>query len=174
MLIRSLIDCLFGTAERREEMESGWDGHSIRISYGRYPTLPGVLLSLLRPGQTEALDSEAEPTAAEAVFPALDIIRRAGPPEHLRERLYDCVVNYLSSRLWHVREMAARTICSFLLRSDWVAAIEVLIDESRGCANRLQGSLLTARYILERKMELSGSLLVGACTPLPAVASRCR
>lgn len=141
-------------------MEAGWDGHTIRLSYGKYPTLPRVLLSLLKSGQKVAMEGGTQSAAAEAVFPALDIIRRAGPPEEHRDELYGYISEYLSSPLWHVREVAARTLCSFLLRLDWVARVEKLIEGSRESANRLHGSLLTAKFVLERKSELAGNELI--------------
>ncbi|KAK5664241.1 hypothetical protein OQA88_458 [Cercophora sp. LCS_1] len=153
LLLRSLIDCLLGTGESKALMESGWDGHSVRISYNKYPTLPGVILSLLKSGEQGV--EKASTSAAEAVFPALDIIRRAGPPGEHRDELRSCIEGYLGSRLWHVREMAARTLCSFLLQADWVAEIKRLLDTFKGDANRLHGILLTAKFVVERKLELA-------------------
>ncbi|KAK1750774.1 thyroid adenoma-associated protein [Echria macrotheca] len=154
LLLRSLIDCLLGTGESKATIESGWDGHSVRISYNKYPTLPGVILGLLQPG-VQAVD-EVSSSAAEAVFPALDIIRRAGPPDEYREELRVCIEGYLGSKIWHVREMAARTLCSFLLQTDWVAELGAMLG-SCGAeeTNRLHGVLLTARFIIERKLDLT-------------------
>lgn len=152
LLLRSLIDCLFGTGESKSSIESGWDGYSIRIAYGKYPSLPGVLLSLLKP-ESESLELSTQSGGAEAVFPALDIIRRAGPPHEHRDELYEYIEEYLGSRLWHVREMAARTLCSFLLRDGWIEALRGLLCRSRGAANRLHGTLLTIKFVVERKMD---------------------
>ncbi|KAK0711260.1 putative death-receptor fusion protein-domain-containing protein [Lasiosphaeris hirsuta] len=152
LLLRSLIDCLLGTGESKATMESGWDGHSVRISYGKYPTLPGVILGLLQSAD-EVLD-EVSPAAAEAVFPALDIIRRAGPPEEHREELRGYIQGYLGSKIWHVREIAARTLCSFLLPVDWVAEIDRLLGERQLDANRLHGILLAMKFVIERKVDL--------------------
>lgn len=160
LLLRSLIDCLLGTGESKSTMESGWDGHSVRISYNKYPTLPGVILSLLQSAD-KALD-EVSSSAAEAVFPALDIIRRAGPPDEHRAELRRYIEGYLSSRIWHVREIAARTLCSFLLRDDWVAEISRLLAEGEKLgANRLHGILLTLGFVIERKLDLRGDVDVG-------------
>lgn len=153
LLLRSLIDCLLGTGESKATMELGWDGHSVRISYSKYPTLPGVILGLLQSAD-EALD-EVSSAAAEAVFPALDIIRRAGPPEEHREGLRGYIEGYLGSKIWHVREIAARTLCSFLLPIDWVAEIERLLEERELDANRLHGILLAMKFVIERKVDSS-------------------
>ncbi|KAK3902107.1 putative death-receptor fusion protein-domain-containing protein [Staphylotrichum tortipilum] len=157
LLLRSLIDALLGTGESKAAIESGWDGHSIRISYNKYPALPGVILGLLR-SVDETLDQASQSGAAEAVFPALDIIRRAGPPEENRSELRKHIEGYLGSRLWHVREIAARTLCSFLLQEGWAKEIERLFAESGGHTNRLHGTLLTARFVLERNADLGVDL----------------
>ena len=170
LLLRSLIDCLFGTGESKASLESGWDGRTIRVSYNKYPTLPGVLLSLLQT-QTKADDDtpkdkatthlqiESQKAAAESVFPALDIIRRAGSPETHRAELYRAVVHYLGSNLWHVREMAARTVCSFLIVQDWAAGIQSLLAgvgrTTESTANRLHGTLLAFRFVLARAAEIA-------------------
>lgn len=162
LLLRSLIDCLLGTGESKATIESGWDGTSVRISYTKYQTLPGVMLNLLRSADT-SLDSQSSSSsgAAEAVFPVLDIIRRAGPPEDLHDELKRCVEGYLGSKLWHVREIAARTLCSFMLQGDWVGEIERLFGEAKSNTNRLHGILLTARFVIERKKDVGVELKNG-------------
>ncbi|KAL2181602.1 putative death-receptor fusion protein-domain-containing protein [Thermothelomyces heterothallicus CBS 202.75] len=157
LLLRSLIDCLLGTGESKAAIESGWDGHSVRISYTKYPTLPGVILNLLRSAD-KTLDQPSQSGAAEAVFPALDIIRRAGPPEEHCLELRKHIEGYLGSSLWHVREIAARTLCSFLLQEDWAREIGRLLEESGGATNRLHGTLLTAKFVIERKVDLGVDL----------------
>lgn len=153
---------MLGTGESKASIESGWDGHSVRISYNKYPTLPGVILGLLR-STDGTLDQSG---AAESVFPALDIIRRAGPPEELRDELRMHIEGYLGSRLWHVREIAARTLCSFVLQENWGKEIGKLLDESANCTNRLHGALLTARFVVERKGDLGVDLKSGKCCSL--------
>ncbi|KAK3391959.1 putative death-receptor fusion protein-domain-containing protein [Sordaria brevicollis] len=157
LLLRSLIDCLLGTGESKAIIESGWDGVSVRISYNKYPTLPGVILGLLE-SANKALGEDAKTAAAEAVFPALDIIRRAGPPEAYRTELQGHIEAYLDSHLWHVREIAARTLCSFLLHGDWVGEIQRLLEESEDRANRIHGVLLLTRFVLERKTSLGADV----------------
>jgi hypothetical protein len=171
LLLRSLIDSLLGTGESKASIESGWDGHSVRISYNKYPTLPGVLLGLLRTAD-ETLDQASHSGAAEAVFPALDIIRRAGPPEEHRSELAKRIEGYLGSRLWHVREIAARTLCSFLLQGDWADEIGRLLAEAGAKTNRLHGTLLTTRFVIERKADLGVDLTSGGCS-LIWVGCRC-
>lgn len=163
-------------------MEAGWDGRTTRISYAKYPALPGVLVNLLETGQQRSAadggsgDGDGDDgvllgsqSTAESVFPALDIVRRAGPPEAARDRLYDAIAWYLGSRIWHVRELAARTLCSFLLRRGWAAQAAALLvananangSSPRGSANRLHGALLTLKFLLERLRDVMPELLFG-------------
>ncbi|KAK7711354.1 hypothetical protein SLS64_005377 [Diaporthe eres] len=146
-----LMDSLFGTGDSKAAMEAGWDGKTLRISYTKYPSLPPILLNLLQSGQLAMEPGTlTSSSAAESVFPALDIIRRAGPPESHRNELYRLITRYLGSQQWHVREIAARTLCSFLLNENWLSSVRSLLEESRGSANRLHGTLLTVRFFLER------------------------
>ena len=149
LLLRSVIDCLFGTAETKEDLEAGWDGRTPRISYVKYPSLPGVLLTLLQPG-ADAGEVETQQKGAETVFPALDVIRRAGPPETLRDELFRCVSHHLGSHLWHVREMAARTVCSFLLREEWGTVLGKLLKDAETRQNELHGVLMAAKLTVVR------------------------
>ncbi|RYP79117.1 hypothetical protein DL771_000095 [Monosporascus sp. 5C6A] len=158
LLLRSLIDCLLGTNESKTAMEAGWDGRTTKVSYHKFPALPAVLVNLLEMGQQSSGVLIGSQTA-ESVFPALDIIRRAGPPEAFRDKLFDIITWYLGSHIWHVREIAARTLCSFLLRQDWIQPVEALMADAKGSANKLHGSLLALKFLLERLLEVMPSLL---------------
>lgn len=163
LLLHALIATLFGTTESKSSMETGWDGKTLRLSYTKYATLPPILLGLLQTGERAMEPSTlAQGSAAESVFPALEIIRRAGPPESHREELYGYITRYLGSRQWHVREIASRTLCSFLLGGDWVGAVKALLEKSRGSANMMHGTLLTVKFFLERTiLELKSGQVLG-------------
>ncbi|KAL6356365.1 hypothetical protein LRP88_09961 [Fusarium phalaenopsidis] len=159
ILLRSLIDCLFGSHQSKATMEAGWDGKANRISYHRYPSLPKVLLNLLKSGHQMMAATATSSAAAESVFPALDIIRRAGPPELLREELQVHIAKYLASPVWHVREIAARTLCSCLLHDLWLDTIISLAAESvrspiSNVQNHVHGVLLSLKYIIDRLSEV--------------------
>ncbi|RFU34981.1 hypothetical protein B7463_g1379, partial [Scytalidium lignicola] len=156
LLFRSLVDSLLGISERKSAIESGWDGRSIRISYDEYPSLPQLLLKLLKTGiaSSETTILSTSTSAAESVFPALDIIRRAGPPDIYGEEIYNCVSTHLGSSVWHVREIAARTICTMLLHKDWQMSIVELLKTSGSSTNRLHGVLLAIKFTLERQLQL--------------------
>ncbi|KAI1646324.1 putative death-receptor fusion protein-domain-containing protein [Daldinia loculata] len=152
LLLRSLIDCLFGTSESKTSIEAGWDGRTIKIPYSKFKALPVLLVNLLETGQQSSGVLIGTQTA-ESVFPSLDIIRRAGPPEEFRDKLYDIIAWYLGSPIWHVREIAARTLCSFLLKPGWLNSIPDLLASSE-TSNKLHGALLTIKFLLERLSEV--------------------
>jgi hypothetical protein len=160
LLLRSLIDNLFGTTENKLAMEAGWDGRSVRIAYHKFDSLPSLLINLLELGKKSSGITVGTQTA-EAVFPALDIIRRAGPPEGYRTKFYETISWYLGSYIWHVREIAARTLCSLLLTPTWLHSIELLINSARGSSNKLHGALLTVRFLLERLFQVMPNQLSG-------------
>jgi hypothetical protein len=99
------------------------------------------------------------------VFPALDIIRRAGPPELLRDQLEVSIAAYLASAVWHVREIAARTLCSCLLHERWFDSLQGLLQGAlqRGDAalkNHVHGVLLAFKFVIERLAEVAPELLL--------------
>lgn len=162
LLLRSLIDCLFGTSESKSVTEAGWDGRSIRLSYENYPSLPELLLKLLDTDtSTSTASSAPQIGAVESVFPALDIIRRAGPPSTHRADIYRCVSMHLGSKIWHVREIAARTICTLFLHQNWLQDSLALISTADETMNRTHGVLLAVKFILERRLSLDQNFATG-------------
>jgi hypothetical protein len=143
-------------------METGWDGETTKVPWHKYEGLPDALVKLLKMGQAPSRGLLAEGSAAdEAVFPALDVIRRAGPPDGFKDGMYEAVAWYLGSNKWQVREIAARTLCSFLMGPGWLERIEHLIHDSLLWANRLHGALLTLKFLLERLSEAMPEQLNG-------------
>lgn len=166
LFLRSLIDCLFGTSESKTVNETGWDGRSIKLSYERYPALPNLLIRLLKSDPETQGDSQ--PVAigtVQSVFPALDIIRRAGPPAGRGEEFFSLVASHLGSKIWHMRDIAARTLCTMLLRDDWLQEVIELLGKYNGSANWLHGVLLSIRYLLEKRLELRQETELGISKP---------
>jgi hypothetical protein len=156
LLLRSLIDSLFGTSENKAVTEAGWDGRSTKLSYDKYPALPELLLKLLDTDISKYSDlTTPKISSVESMFPALDIVRRAGPPSIHRNDIYKCVSVHLGSNVWHVREIAARTICTLLLDTAWLPAVVELIETSNSSTNRLHGILMALKFILERRLVLN-------------------
>lgn len=164
LLLRGLMDSLFGTSESKALMEAGWDGKASRLHYARYPSLAPVLLGLLKSGRAMIRELTTI-AAAEAVFPALDIVRRAGPPAALRDELQMYIADYLASPAWHVREIAARTLCSCMLHSEWLDTLRSLLVRTDSAdsseKNRFHGALMTGKFLVERLAEVMPAELTG-------------
>lgn len=133
---------MFGNYESKISTDAGWDGLSIKLSYEKYGALPDRLIKLL---DVETDDERA----IQSVMPALDIIRRAGPPDQHRSQIYDLVSRHLGSRVWMVRGIAARTMCT-LMRDNWVNSAVKLLECCSEASNRCHGILLTLKHLLER------------------------
>ncbi|KAG5930390.1 hypothetical protein E4U42_001636 [Claviceps africana] len=180
IFLRSLIDNLFGTHESKTTIEAGWDGRANRIHYHRYPNLPAVLKNLLQSGHSilnQPASASAGSAAAESVFPALDIVRRAGPPDLLRDEIQVDVAVYLSSPVWHVRDMAARTLCSCLLHKRWLEVLRqtfdtAMADRSKNKQNHIHGTLLTLKFVIERLNEVAHDEFIGDLGQLESFLSR--
>ena len=163
LLLRAIMDSLLGTGDSKDGIEKGWDGKTVRIPYIKYDTLPAILADLLRPRPdtgTGGMDS----WTAESVFPGLDIVRRAGPPQKFREELFKYTSFYLGSHIWRVRDIAARTLCSFLLSEERNNALGAFLSERNVPANRIHGTLILVAAMIERLADLqdtpSGKWLV--------------
>ena len=165
LFLRSLIDCLFRTSESKIVTEAGWDGKSIRLSYDQYPSLPELLVKLLHSDTNSSATSTTtlieSVESVESVFPSLDIIRRAGPPAIYRDEIFQRLSTHLESKIWHVREIAARTICTMMLHTDWLQDVLHLISSIGTSANRSHGTLMAIKFILERRLKLDPTTATG-------------
>ena len=160
--MRSLIDTLFGTNESKESAEAGWDGRSVKLSYEAYPALPALLLKLLD-GESDCPErsSSTKIRAVESIFPALDIVRRAGPPSTYRKDIFSSVFNHLGSKVWHIREIAARTICTLLLHRYWLPSVLKLMKTTTRSTNHHHGVLMAVKFVLERRLILNPDSAIG-------------
>jgi len=143
-------------------IEAGWDGKSIKISYDKYPTLPDLLIKLL----SEEVDAKAEIksdiSTVESVFPALDIVRRAGPPSRSRDEIYKLVIHHLGSRVWNVREMAAHAMSVLVPQDRWAEGTKELLESQEVSANLRHGSLMAVKFILERQTVMDKDSALGS------------
>lgn len=157
MLFKALADRLFGTNESRNK-DTKENSKTTKFLYNKHPNLPELLKNLLR--QPTVLSSPTEPDdqgvstvpglgPPEAVFPAMDIIRRAGLPRANDAELRESILFYMGSEIWHVRDMAARTFCSLVKRERFVEEVSYLINLPWVSNNALHGQLLCARYLLQ-------------------------
>ncbi|PBP27011.1 HEAT repeat protein [Diplocarpon rosae] len=145
ILFRSLADSIFGTSPSKLDIEDGWDGKSIKISYDRYPSLPETIVSLLRIG------------TGDTVLPALDFLRRAGPPTTMKDEIEDLVSGFLGHKAWQIRETAAHTLCSLTMSKSLVETVRRLSAEITQGTNDRHGKLLAIKVILGRRLPMAGT-----------------
>ncbi|KAF2638484.1 hypothetical protein P280DRAFT_551128 [Massarina eburnea CBS 473.64] len=159
MLFKALIERLLGSDEAQD-----WKEHegtrTSRFSYNNYPSLIGILQTLLDPEGPlkESLDtpdsnSPMDLHGAEGVFPALQILRQASPPGESKEAILKSVVKLFGSPHWHLRDMAARTATILYPPSEYPLHINSLLGCYDETANAQHGALLCARYMLTRLLQ---------------------
>ncbi|KAF2277988.1 uncharacterized protein EI97DRAFT_415834 [Westerdykella ornata] len=157
MLFKALIERLLGSDEAQD-----WKDHnrtkSSRFSYNKYPHLVGILTNLLDPkgplqgsmtSTTGASPMDLHGT--EGVFPALQILRQATPPDPHRQTIKVFVQHLLHSPHWHLRDMAARTLVSLHFPGEYYDAIQSLSGKLGTSAhNYKHGLLLSIKYMLKQ------------------------
>ena len=143
-------------------MESGWDGKSVKLHYDGYGNIANLLDDLLKVGPDNC-ESLAEPAlgVVQLVLPALDMIRRGGPPPSHKKSIFKSIASHLGSRIWHVREQAAKTICIMMLNMEWKDSVLALLETPTKSANLRHGLLMAARAILERRWVLDPRTTLG-------------
>jgi len=141
---------LFGTNASKAVIDAGWDGKSTKLDYEAYPELTQLLATLLKKNE----DNAEDPALVVMVLPALDIIRRAGPPTSHRNEILQGVQHHLGSPVWHVREIAAHTVCTMVLDGGWLSTIIELIQTINQDSNLAHGMLMAIEFVLERQFSL--------------------
>ena len=69
------------------------------------------------------------------------------------------IAKYLTSPVWHVREIAARTLCSCLLHDKWLETISQIAESTISgnestAQNHAHGALLTLKFTFERLRDV--------------------
>ena len=170
MLFRALIDRLLGTNAFGNKTDVDWTCSSAKISYSKYPKLPGLLVSLLNPGSTNAdtishESSQSGRASVQIVFLALDFLRRAGPPVQDYDQIKSLVLHQSGSFVWHVRDLASRTYCGFVPTRDVRSEIHRLLSAPWKLQNTLHGRLMCIKYIVDLAMTRDADSLSGMELP---------
>jgi hypothetical protein len=118
-------------------------------------------MSLLENSTKKQDESSTIFSTVEKTIPVLDILRRAGSPERNLQYVYDNVLRHLDSRSWHVRELAARTLCALSPANQWKLVIGQLEALSKNSANRRHGVLIAITHIIARQIRSSRSAEAG-------------
>ncbi|KAH7359589.1 HEAT repeat protein-like protein [Pyrenochaeta sp. MPI-SDFR-AT-0127] len=160
MLFKALIERLLGSDEAQDWKERE-RGKTSRFSYDNYPSLVKILFDLLDPqgALKQSIESTPDNTSpmdlhgAEGVFPGLQILRQARPPDAVIQPMVQSVEKLLASPHWHLRDMAARTIVS-LLSTDQLYRSAVTILKTRPDPHNMQhGHLLAVKYMIKKMLQ---------------------
>lgn len=149
LLFQTLIDFLIG-AETKDQVEKGWNGEGTKIPFFKFPGLLARLLNMLEHNGSEE-DLTKMVKTVEQIFPALDIIRRAGSPAESYEVVYKEVSAHLRSSFWQIRDLAARAMCALTPNNDWHLSVERLLALRDGSTNLEHGVLLAIGNTIERE-----------------------
>src|SRR5947209_6929999 len=143
----------------------------VTVSNDRAPDVLGVAMNLLdsewfssmrnetpvtlqSKQQPFAYNNEAtNPVATERIFAALDMIGRVSPSFHDADYIEHLVLGKLSSRVWQVREQAARVLASRVSPWDAFNVLERLVDgvATTKDQNMVHGRLLCVKQILRNR-----------------------
>jgi len=154
MLFKALIERLLGSDEAQDWKERE-RAKSSRFSYDSFPSLPKILLDLLDPNGPlkQSLEngvdggSPLDLHGAEGVFPALQILRQARPPQPYLDLIKISVTTLFSSPHWHLREMAARTFVSLCSINELHATASSMLGKFPQHHTEQHGVLLTVKFM---------------------------
>ncbi|KAI9888322.1 MAG: hypothetical protein M1814_000575 [Vezdaea aestivalis] len=152
MLFRTVVDQLFGTNIAQECNDPLFLRPAVRISYDSHPELLLVLEEILDNNST------AKFTNQEAVILALEVLYRSGSSAADQRDLRRKVRPYQGDRVWHVRVLAARTLCVLCDEAELVKEFVTAMNSQTLSQNRLHGELLCARELISRFFGLSSPM----------------
>lgn len=163
MLFRSLIDRMLGTNESADDFFDNTTGNVSRLSYDKHPGLLDLILRLLRSSNVlhagvlpDGSDSTIPNLTAEAIFPVLDLLRRAPPPARVQLEVFDLVRIALQDDSWHVRDMAARSMAALIPHGDVSKVLQDLTALAPTIDwNEFHGRLLCIKYISKAALRLA-------------------
>ena len=187
MLFKALIERLLGSDEAQDWNEREMTKTS-RFSYYSYPALVGIIKDLLNPEgplkeslDTPETNSPMDLHGAEGVFPALQIMRQAMPPEDDRMTILQSVTKLLSSPHWHLRDMAARTVTALYRSNELLTGVKWLLDNFEDSSNAKHGKLLCIKYCVVKGLQSAdqGTFIhlryeeaVNSCWPRSRISAR--
>ena len=153
---------MLGTSDSGSRGESGPRGSETFIIYEDYPGLPDLLLGLLdkEVGISSAPNRRLQIGAVEAIYPALELLRRAGQPQRNAEKIVKQLWARVGGKRWLERELAARVLSTILL-DDWIVTVTELLKAPSLSTNHRQGVLLTVRFIIKRRLDLNLPTAIG-------------
>lgn len=161
MLFRSLIDRFLGTNEA--PVDAFEVTSRTTLFYDRYPGLMDLLLRLLQDSvssnhTTKNLPSKSMGngnTTREALFPILDLLRRARPDKPERSKLRRSVLDATGSSERHVRDMAARTYVTLYQDYELAENLSTLFPFTNLTHNAFHGRLICLKGLVRNHISTS-------------------
>ena len=154
MLFRSLIDRLLGSNESFDDASD--NVARSRLSYDRYPGLMNMVWQLLRDSLSQQMVSESVRSGAneemathEALFPILDLLRRAPPVTADREELRPYILKAAGTAQWHIRDIASRTYATLYEPLAFLENVAILAPSVILRHNETHGRLLCLGALLK-------------------------
>lgn len=156
MLLKALLNRLFGKNEASSSAVSA-ASHTTTMLYDRFPNLPDLIVKLLQ-HDTQPIQGMSEPAhksgstvdipQAQKVFPALEIIQRAGVPSKHRSMIKSLLLWHLGSTAWLIRKKTAKTLSIIADVSRFQVEVIELLQDQWPTQNSLHGMLLCVRETL--------------------------
>lgn len=149
MLFTALTNKLFGLRKSRNDYTSGI---TTRSFFEKFAGVRAVLLQNLRT-KVDQLES-GDTASVEMVYPALSLIARmeVDPGYEDMHDFLGPIMQCMHSRIWKVREMAARALAALISSNDVVDTITRLMQTGIKKQNRLHGNLCAVRVLLSRRV----------------------
>ncbi len=155
MLFKALIRRLNGGTDTSSTRASSPHRRFSKLMYEKYPSLPDLLLKMLRRVDVARLDvGQSEISAsiqAQRVFPALEIVEISGLPSQHNFEIKKLIWHHMESLAWPIREKAAKALALVLKDEDRHADIQTLLRPDWPSQNALHGRLLHLRCITPGK-----------------------
>lgn len=158
MLLKSLLARLFSRTQSHVSVVPNSGGQQIQEQvYEKYPNLPDLVLKLLSPDCWVGRDtsdpelgsqSHSSTPQVQKVFPALEIIQKAGIPKSHRMTVRAMMWIHLGSAVWYIREKAAKAISCISCVSTCVDEMEKLLQPTWLSQNALHGRLLCVQKLM--------------------------
>lgn len=167
MLLKALLNRLLGKNEANSSTTSANNLDTTNLLYDKFPILPDLIVKLLQSDAqlTESTRESAYRSGmtldipqAQKVFPALEIIQRAGMPLKHRPTIESLLRYHLGSTVWYIRKKAAKTISIVTNASRFHDVVTELLQESWPTQNNLHGRLLCVRELLLMASDTVGCM----------------
>ncbi|KAF2220167.1 putative death-receptor fusion protein-domain-containing protein [Elsinoe ampelina] len=141
MLFRALLDRLLGTNDDYSEVGTTSSSKEIFV---RHPQMLPLLYRLL---DADVYDL-TETAAVEKVFPALQLLQRAAPPDSEITNIRSSISKLIGCPHWLVRDKAARTLATTYRNDNIFDALRDITCDKVTTSNARHGTLLLMKYSL--------------------------